>query len=318
MLIGNKRDRFELKHSTQQNLTFNVLTKYFAEKNLPLQRAQMRTLNLLGNDGLYTNLALLLSEQCEHTIKVAVFQGTNKSVFRDRREFSGSLLQQFYEVSAFLDQYNKTKATINGLDRIDTRDYPVQAVREVLLNCLMHREYSFSGSTLINVYDDRIEFVSLGGLLPYLSVEAVLAGIAQNRNPYLASVFYRLRLAENYGTGIAKIRQSYYSSGKEPEFMAVYGGFKVTLPNRNEEQRSKVPMVKEERKPFGKQQQVLLADEDKVLRLARTLGYVTRKQVEDLLQAKTTKAYNVLQKLCEQGKVEPIGIGKSRKYRIID
>ncbi|MGN1399866.1 MAG: RNA-binding domain-containing protein [Erysipelotrichaceae bacterium] len=318
MLIDNQGDSFELKRSIQQELTFHVLKKHFSEKNLPLQQAQMRTLKLIGNDGLYTNLALLLSEQCEHSIKVAVFQGASKSVFRDRKEFTGSLLEQLYEVYAFLDKYNKTKATFKGLDRIDTKDYPEEAVREALLNCLIHRDYSFSGSTLINIYDDRMEFISLGGLAPGLKMETIFIGISQTRNPALAAIFYRLRLIESYGTGIEKICQSYYGSGKKPEFTAVYGGFKVVLPNRNEELRNQFLMAKEEREPYGKKYPVILSDEEKVFEFIKREGYVTRKQVEELLQSKTTKAFNVLQKLCEQGKIEAIGVGKSRKYRIID
>lgn len=314
MLIDNQGDSFELKRSMQQELTFQVLTKHFSEKNLPLQQAQMRTLKLIGNDGLYTNLALLLSEQCEHTIKVAIFQGTSKIVFRDRSEFSGSLLQQLYDVYGYIDKYNKTKATFNGLERIDTRDYPEEAVREVLLNCLVHREYSFSGSTLINVYDDRMEFVSLGGLAPGLKMETIFIGISQTRNPALAAVFYRLGLIESYGTGIEKICQSYCSSGKKPEFTAVYGGFKVVLPNRNEEQRSQLPMVKEEREPFGKKPQVMLSDEEKVFEFIKKEGYVTRKQVEELLHSKTTKAFNILRKLCDEEMILPIGKGRGRMY----
>lgn len=58
----------------------------------------MRTLKLIDQDGLYSNLALLLSDQCVHTIKVAVFQGTDQTIFKDRREFTGSLMQQMNEV----------------------------------------------------------------------------------------------------------------------------------------------------------------------------------------------------------------------------
>ena len=59
----------------------------------------MRTLKLVDQDNLYSNLGLLLSDQCVHTIKVAVFQGTDQTVFKDRREFSGSLLRQVNEMA---------------------------------------------------------------------------------------------------------------------------------------------------------------------------------------------------------------------------
>lgn len=93
----------------------------------------MRTLKIIDNNGLYSNLALLLSDQSFHTIKVAVFQGTDQTVFKDRREFSGSLMKQMNEVYEFIDFRNQTRATIEKLSRIDVRDYPEIAVREALL-----------------------------------------------------------------------------------------------------------------------------------------------------------------------------------------
>lgn len=299
---------YESMRSMQQELTFTALRKHFRQRELKLDEAQLRTLKLIGDDGLYTNLALLLSEQCEHSLKVAVFQGSTRAVFRDRREFTGSLLQQLYDAYAFIDNYNKTKATFHGLERVDTQDYPPEAVREVLLNCLVHRDYSFSGSTLVNIYDDRIEFISLGGLVTGLKMETIFIGVSQTRNPALAAVFYRLRLIESFGTGIEKIQQSYLDTAARPEFIAVYGGFKVVLPNINEVQ-AKEFSISETQESYG------FADEkDKVMQLAAMQGYVTRKQVEDALQVKTTKAYMLLQELCDAGRLAPIGVGRSRKY----
>lgn len=299
---------YEAMRSMQQELTFTFLEKQFASRNLPLQEAQLRTLKLIGDDGLYTNLALLLSEQCEHTLKVAVFQGTTRAVFRDRREFTGSLLQQLYDAYAFIDNYNKTKATFQGLERIDTKDYPQEAVREALLNSLIHRDYSFSGSTLVNIYDDRIEFISLGGLVAGLKMETIFIGVSQSRNLALAEVFYRLQLIESFGTGIEKIQQSYQEFGRKPEFIAVYGGFKVLLPNVNEKQPQKL-CVCEEQAVYG-----LVDERARVMQLFAHQAYITRKQVEEALQVKTTKAYNVLQELCDEEKIFPVGVGRSRKY----
>ena len=76
----------------------------------------MRTLKLIGEDGLYTNLALLLSDQCETTTKVALFQGKDKELFRDRKEFTGSILKQLEDVYQFIDLVNKTKARFGFLD----------------------------------------------------------------------------------------------------------------------------------------------------------------------------------------------------------
>ena len=68
---------------------------------------------------MYINLAFLLSEQCTHMIKLAVFEGSKKSVFKDRRELSGSLLEQLEETFDYIERYNRTRAEFSGLDRVD-------------------------------------------------------------------------------------------------------------------------------------------------------------------------------------------------------
>ena len=96
-------DCYEGKRALNQNLTFDATKKEFAIRNIIFEKSQMQTLKIMSQDGLYTNLGLLLSDQCVHTIKVAVFQGKDQSVFKDRREFSGSLLKQLNDVYAFID-----------------------------------------------------------------------------------------------------------------------------------------------------------------------------------------------------------------------
>ncbi len=85
-----------------------------------------------------------------------MIKGTDRTIFKNRREFTGSLMQQMNEVYDFIDFRNQTRATIERLLRIDIRDYPEIAVREALLNLLVHRDYSFGASVLISIYTDRI------------------------------------------------------------------------------------------------------------------------------------------------------------------
>lgn len=150
----------------------------------------MRTFNIIDEDGLYTNLGLLLSEQCPHTIKAAVFEGSTKEIFKDRFEFSGSLLKQMKDVYSFLNRYNRTNSEITGLKRTDT-EYPEIALR-ALLNSIVHKEYSYSSSTLISVFDDKIEIVTIGGLTKGLSEDDIMLGVSILRNRNLANIFIAL------------------------------------------------------------------------------------------------------------------------------
>ena len=107
--------------------------------------------------------------------------------------------------------------------RTDRRDYPEETIREALLNSIIHRDYLFSGSTIINMFDDHIEFISLGGLVRGISMEAIFMGVSQSRNPNLAAVFYRLGLVESYGTGIRKIMRLYQGLKHQPVFKSAEG-----------------------------------------------------------------------------------------------
>ena len=188
--------------------------------------------------GVFTNLGLLLSDQCQHTTKIAVFEDDAKTVFKDSREFGGSVFKQLEDVSEYLDLCNKTRSTIKGYLRTDKQDYPDEAVREALINALIHRDYGFSGSIIINITDKETEFISLGGLLQGLSTEDIKAGISQPRNKNLAEVFHRLRLIESYGTGIRRIFDLYKYCEIQPRIEVTTNVFKIVLPNMNVEQNN--------------------------------------------------------------------------------
>lgn len=312
MIKETSGDCYEDARSINQNLTFDRAEHYFAAKNLPLGEQQQRTLNIIAPDGTYTNLGMLLSDQCVHSIKLAVFDGSTKSIFRDRKELSGSLLTQLEDAYAYIDQFNRTRAEFEGLNRIDKRDYPPEALREALLNAITHRDYSFSGSTLISIFDDRIEFVTIGGLVRGLTFNDIMLGVSALRNQKLANVFYRLRLIEAYGTGILKINESYADYSVKPKFEVTDNAFKITLPNinfaGNRKDVTTVPV-----KVSGKAER-----REIVLRLAEKRGGITRKEVEAELKVSQATAILILRDMVEAGLLKKDGIGKKQKYQIAD
>jgi len=233
MIKDTGGDSFETTRSLLQELTFEQAEKSFQEENIKFGAEQKRTLGLIGQDGSFSNLGLLLSDQCTHTIKAAVFEGNSKKVFKARSEFSGSLLKQLDDSYFYLDQFNYTRAELAGLKRMDMRNYPPQAIREALLNSVVHRDYSYSGSTLISIYEDRIEFVSLGGLPKGISFSDLMLGVSVLRNNHLADIFYRLHLIEAYGTGVPKIMEYYREYTLQPSIEVSDNAFKITLPNTN-------------------------------------------------------------------------------------
>lgn len=310
MIKETSGDCYEDARCLNQQLTFRKAEDYFARHELPFGESQKRPLGIIGEDGMYTNLGLLLSDECVHTIKLAVFEGSKKTTFRDRRELGGSLLEQLEDAYAYIDQFNRTRAEFAGLDRIDKRDYPPEAVREALLNAITHRDYSFSGSTLISIFDDRIEFVTIGGLVRGLTFDDIMLGVSALRNKKLANVFYRLRLIEAYGTGILRINECYADSEVKPLFEVTDNAFKITLPNRNftGERKETTSAVSARTKDKAQRQDI-------ILRLAKKQGAVTRKDVETALQVSQSSAILILREMVDMGLLVKHGSGKQLKYR---
>ena len=306
MIKETDGDHFEEMRSIEQNLTFDTANKEFQVRNIEFGPQQMQTMKIRNQDNLYTNLGLLLSEQCMHTIKAAVFQGTDQSVFRDRYEFSGALLQQMNDVYGYIDRYNQVRADFEGLRRIDTRDYPQVAVREALLNVLVHRDYSFSASSLISIYEDRMEFISIGGLLPGIELDDIMAGVSVCRNQNLANVFYRLQLIEAYGTGIRKIMNAYEHETVKPMIENTSNAFKIVLPNTNAKKAAEDKMS-EKTLPAGDETQ-------RVLEFARQEGSITRAQAEKVLTGSSSTALRLLKKMVRDELLVQQGKGRSTRY----
>jgi ATP-dependent DNA helicase RecG len=304
MIKETDGDSFEDMRSLEQELTFQETNTEFKRRNIAFGLPQMKTLGILNADGIYTNLGLLLSDQCSHTVKTATFEGINQNIFKDRREFSGSLLQQLNDAYDYIDLRNQTHATFDKLLRVDQRDYPEVAIREALLNSLVHRDYSYSASTLISVYDDRIELVSVGGLVNGISINDIMMGLSVCRNSKLANVFYRLQLIEAYGTGMRKIVNAYENSRKKPKIEATDNAFKIILPNLNYSMTADTGKSNES------------PDAEKVLKLAEERGFITRGDVETLLNCGQTTAGRLLRQMCEMKLLAQKGKGKNTEYHI--
>lgn len=288
---------FENNRSLIQELTFTSLDYEMKIRKLEFSEVQMKNLGIISYDEIYTNMGLLVSDQCKHSIKFAVFQGTDKLVFKDRKEFNGSLFTQLKDAYKAIDFYNGTKATFHDLLRKDERNYPEDAIREALLNAIVHRDYSFSGSTLINLYSDRLEIISLGGLVPGLSLQTAMLGASQPRNEKLASLFYRMKLIEAYGTGISKIISCYKGLTVQPKFENVEGAFRVILPNIHT-------------------QELNIEDEKylHILQLFENQKEITRIDVQNVLGVGTTRAINILKEMLEKDLIKKRGTGRLTRY----
>lgn len=317
MIQESSGESFEDSRSLVQGLTFDYAQRVFREADVALEERHMRTLGLVASDGSFTNLGLLLSDQCPATVKAAVFEGTTKMRFRDRFEFEGSLFRQFDEVLHFFDLHNTTRTTIGSdLRRVDERDYPEVAVREALLNMFVHRDYAIPGPALVSVFDDRAEFLNIGGLRPGVTEDDMMTGVSVQRNPRLARVLYRLKWIEAYGTGIPKILGSYSFDSDQPSFQISDNAFKLTLPSSSP--RSLSPTFEVEEIPERRPESDRLASsvEYAVVRLARDRGEVSRKEIEQELSMSQSATIRLLDRMQKSGLIRKFGQGKNTRYQV--
>lgn len=311
MIKESDGDNFEDDRCLEQSLTFEAAKAAFKQYGVEFSTEKYRALGITKN-GVFTNLALLLSDQCPHTTKIAVFNDESCTEFRDSREFGGSIFKQFENTVNYLALCNKTVSTIKGIVRTDKQDYPEEAIREALLNALVHRDYSFSGSSIINVNDSKMEVISLGGLLPGLSVEDIRIGVSQPRNQKLAEIFHRLRLIESYGTGIRRIFKLYEDCPVQPSIAATPNAFRIVLPNRNvcDSASERVPKAAE------KAPTTITPQMKAVIDYLAEYGEMTDEDLQELLNVKKTRAYLLARQMRENGFIDVVGRGAEKKYKL--
>jgi ATP-dependent DNA helicase RecG len=224
------------------------------------------------------------AKEIEGKMVVAVFEGSTKTVFKDIAEFS-------------------------GLKRIDMRDYPPEAIREALLNAIVHRDYSYSNSILIRIFDDRIEFVSPGGLPKGIDYSDLMLGVSVLRNNGLAHVFYRLSSIEAFGTGIPRILECYHNQKAQPAIEVSDNAFKVTLPNTNFLPEVSVEVEDED--------DGLSNNERKVMRYLARCDTASRREIEAAIGLSQTTTIRVLNALVDKELILKLGGGKNTRYAAV-
>lgn len=294
MLIDSSGITFEKNISINQDLTFIYTERVFKEKDIAFGVREKKTLGIINEKDKYTNLGLLLSDQCPYTIKMAVYTDKTKREFVDKKETNvGSVLQQLEEAESYLKLNNKVSGKIQGMERIDSYDYPEESIREVLLNTIAHRNYEIPGSTLVHIFTNRIEFLSLGGLVKGLTIEDIKLGSSSSRNPKLVSVFHRLGLVEAYGSGIPRMLELYKNSINIPNIYVAPNSFLVEMPKLSLKKEYSI-----------------------VIEYLRNHESATREEIEKVLGTKKVTTITILNEMIERNLITKEGKSKNIIYKI--
>ena len=175
--------------------------------------------------------ALLTSDYFSFSkTQCAVFKGTDRAVFLDKREFTGPIYTQIEEAVDFVLRNIRLGATIDGLVRKEKYELPPEAIREMIINAHCHRNLLDESCIQVAVYDDRLEVTSPGGLYNGLTYEEVMNGHSKIRNKGIANIFSQMGLVEAWGSGIKRILNAAEEYGlPKPRFQEFDNMFRVEL-----------------------------------------------------------------------------------------
>ena len=204
-------DKFSLERDLDEEnwSQFQRRAKIPAEMELA---TALRNLHLIGQDGRMTHAGawLLADDITRYTLRAgvtcAVFRGVTKTRILDRKEFTGDLFSIFEDCMVYLQTKLNTALIPHALGRDERLELPEGALREALVNAIVHRDYRSTANVQVHVFRDRLEIVTPGGL-PAGMREEDLGTKSVPRNPLLFGMFNRMGLVEQIGSGIRRIRQ---------------------------------------------------------------------------------------------------------------
>lgn len=215
----NKMFRSRTKESLKnivspiQDLTFRELKMYYIEKGFDVGDNFERQLDFYTDDNRFNYIAYLLADNNKISIKVAKYVGDDVDEIEEYYEFGAcSLITATYRVLEKFKTENKVFAKITYPERIEKSMYDYKAVREAIINALVHNDWSNEYPPKFEFFSDRLEISSFGGIQDEFTEEEFLKGYSAPKNPELMRVFKDLELVEHLGTGIRKILKKYDKS----------------------------------------------------------------------------------------------------------
>lgn len=199
--------------SPRQDLTFRQLKIHYEGNGMILNDNFARNLNLLTDEGKYNYNAYLLADENNISIKLVKYLGTSKMELIENQEYGYCcLITATQRILDRLTAENTVYAKIEYNGRKEVEMIDSKALKEAVINAMVHSDYTLSTTPIIELYSDRIEITSGGGLPQGLSQEEFLEGVTAPRNKELIRVFKDVDLIENIGSGVLRILDAYDKS----------------------------------------------------------------------------------------------------------
>ncbi|MBR4172716.1 MAG: putative DNA binding domain-containing protein [Kiritimatiellae bacterium] len=265
----------------------------------------------------------LLTQPTEPFIKIqcALFKGNDRTTFIDKKEFTGAIYEQIEEAYRFVLTHVNLGAEINGLYRRDLYELPIQSVREVITNAVLHRSYLDPSCIQVSIYNDRVEVDSPGMLFGGLTVEDAIMGKSKCRNMAIAEAFRYMKIVEAWGTGLPRLYRQCLEMGLEAPKVVEFGdGIKVTIfrnPMAGRKVSDKKQAIKSKRQKQAikasdkKQTAKSRAHREKILAFLNEHGDATASDIAEYLGLSRDRTRVLLKGMCG---IRETGGNRNRRY----
>ena len=276
--------------SPRQDLSLAQLRIYYAEKGMQLNDNFLRSLDLLTDDGKLNYVAYLLADENGNSMKLAKYAGTDRYELISNNEYGYCcLLTATQKVLDKLDVENKVSSVITSTRRIDTPQWDRLAIREAVINAIVHNDYIYGAPSKIELFSDHLEITSIGRIPQGLSREDFFNGVSLPRNRELMRVFRDVEMVESLGSGMQRIMRKYTKDNFE------FGDNYVRM------------IV-----PYS------WVDETEKVRLIAANPSITISRMMTALSMSDSGIRTVLRKLQAQGAVLRVGSDKTGHWEIIE
>ncbi len=300
----SKRTRNSLKNivSPKQDLTFSQLKIYYEEKGFSINNNFLKQLDLYTDDGKYNYNAYLLADNNSISIRFGKYDGINSVNLIENEDFGNCcIIKATKNILNKLEIENKTFTKIEYPERQEIKMYDYIAVREAVVNAIVHNDWSNEYSPKFEIFSDRLVISSNGGIQDNTTKEEFLEGFSLPKNKELMKVFNDLDLVEQMGTGIIRILQSYNKDSFEffPNFI------RVTFPFNENKFKTNTKEIKNNN---------LTEIQNSIIGLMLDSPTITQETLARLLDVNIRTIQRNIKTLIDLGLIERIGATKKGEW----
>jgi len=289
--------------SNRQDLTFEQLKIYYEAAGMNLNSHFANILELLTEDSKYNYVAYLMADSNGTSIKFAKYNGLDRVDLIENNEYGyKSLITSIKQLLDKLEVENKTFARITSKERIEKRLWNSLAVREAVINAIVHNDYSREIPPKFEIFDDRLEITSAGGLPDGMFYDEFFEGYSIPRNKEIMRIYKDLKLVEHLGSGMPRILKSY----SKDCFHFTDNFLRMVFPFENVEDFVGGSIGGPIGGPISGP--IELTDrQNEILKLIIENNKITKRELANVLEINVSAAQSHLESLKNKGVIERVG-----------